>query len=474
VRFPSPRSLEDCPKIKFAAAQQQQAPNNSAQGRILMNSCTFAGFCSTTAAALVAGWFGPAQAQQPATAAPDVKLGIVSFLTGPAAAPFGIPGRNAAEIVIEELNSGKVPAPYNVPGLGGAKIEARYVDEAGSTANQVTEFRNLVQRDNVDAVVGYVSSGSCLAVTPVAEELKTLTVFYDCGTPRIFEEAPRKYVFRPSPHATMDNVAAALYITHKMQNITSYSGLNQNYAWGQDSWRDFVLAMKVLAPNAKVDRELFPKLFAGEYGAEISNLLTSNSQVLHTSFYDGDLEAFVFQAGARGLLQRMPSIMTTGEAAMLRLGAKLPDGTIIGARGPHGPLARDSELNRWFVKVYTDRYGIPPTYPSYQMAQSILGLKVAWDKAASKKGSGRPSPEEIGAAFEGIEFQGPSTQVRMALGNGHQGISETAYASYRFNKQEGKPELTDVVYYPAECVNPPEGVTAVAWLEGGMKGAKCK
>ena len=41
----------------------------------------------------------------------------------------------------------------------------------------VTEFRNLVQRDDVDAVVGYVSSGSCLAVTPVAEELKPLTVF---------------------------------------------------------------------------------------------------------------------------------------------------------------------------------------------------------------------------------------------------------------------------------------------------------
>jgi branched-chain amino acid transport system substrate-binding protein len=109
----------------------------------------------------------------------------------------------AAEILIEALNSGKVPAPYDTQlGLGGTKIEAKYVDDAGSTANQVTEFRNLVQRDNVDAVVGYVSSGSCLAVAPVAEELKTLTVLYDCGTPRIFEEAARKYVFRVSPHAT--------------------------------------------------------------------------------------------------------------------------------------------------------------------------------------------------------------------------------------------------------------------------------
>ena len=434
-----------------------------------------ASFLLASAAALVQGWALPADAQQPAAAAPNVKLGIVSFLTGPAAAPFGIPGRNAAEILIEALNLGKVPAPYDTPvGLGGTKIEAKYVDEAGSTANQVTEFRNLVQRDNVDAVVGYVSSGSCLAVAPVAEDLKALTVLYDCGTPRIFEEAARKYVFRVSPHATMDSVGAALYVTQKLKNISLYSGLNQNYAWGQDSWRDFVLAMRMLAPKAAVDKELFPKLFAGEYGAEISALLTSNSQFIHSSFYDGDLEAFVFQAGARGLLQRIPVVMTTGEAALLRLGARLPDGTIIGGRGPHGPLAKESELNRWFVKVYTDRYGIPPTYPSYHMAQSILGLKTAWDKAEGNKGSGRPSPEEVAAAFEGIEFQGPSTAISMRLGKGHQGISETAYATYRFNKQEAKPELTDVAYYPAECVNPPEGVTAVAWLEGGMKDAKCK
>jgi branched-chain amino acid transport system substrate-binding protein len=109
-----------------------------------------------------------AQGQQP----PPVKLGIVTFLTGPAASPFGVPGRNAAEIVIESLNAGKVPAPYNTVGLGGSKIEPKIIDEAGSAANVVTEFRNLVQRDQVDAVVGYISSGNCLAVTPIAEELK--------------------------------------------------------------------------------------------------------------------------------------------------------------------------------------------------------------------------------------------------------------------------------------------------------------
>jgi branched-chain amino acid transport system substrate-binding protein len=413
-----------------------------------------------------------AQAQQPAApAVAPVKLGIVSFLTGPAASPFGIPGRNGAEIIIEAFNAGKAPAPFNKVGFGGAKIEAKYVDEAGSAANVVTEFRNLVQRDQVDAVVGYVSSGNCLAVTPLAEDLKELTVFYDCGTPRIFEEKARSYVFRVAPHATMDSVGAARYLLAKKKNLTSFSGINQNYAWGQDSWRDFVGAMKDLAPKVTVDKVLFPKLFAGEYGAEISTLLTSNSQALHTSFYDGDLESFVYQEQARGLDKRMTIIMTAGEAAIWRLRDKIPDGTIIGARGANGPLARDTEINRWFQKIYTDRYNIPPTYTSYQMAESLLGLKLAYEKA--QKAGAKPTTDEIAASFKGLEFDSPAGHVKMAIGGGHQGITETAYGTYRFNKQTKEPEIVDIVRYPAECVNPPEGVDADKWITEGMKGAKC-
>src|SRR3974377_607044 len=111
---------------------------------------------SAVATAVIAS----AQARQPPPA--PVKLGIVSFLTGPAASPFGIPGRNGAEIVIEAFNSGKAPPPFEKVGLGGARIEAKFVDEAGSAANVVTEYRNLVQRDQVDVGIAYVSSGACL------------------------------------------------------------------------------------------------------------------------------------------------------------------------------------------------------------------------------------------------------------------------------------------------------------------------
>jgi len=420
------------------------------------------------AVAALIGAAAPAGAQDG-----TLKIGIVAFLSGPAAGPFGVPARNAAEMLIEHINDGSMPPPYGSKGLAGRTIEPVYIDEAGGTTTQVTEMRNLVQRENVDAIVGYISSGSCLAVSPVAEELEVLTVLFDCGTPRIFEENSYNYVFRTTPHATMDSVGAAHYVKDKLGDISSYAGINQNYAWGQDSWRDFVLAMETVAPAAEISAELFPKLFAGEYGSEISALLVSDAEALHSSLWGGDLESFIFQSVARGLPQRIPMVLTTAETVMFRLGEELPDGTIVGARGPNGVLAADTELNRWFRENFTERYDTPPVYSAYHMAHAVLGLKSAFDKAAEANGGEQPSIDEVIAAFENLTFESVGQTLRMELGNGHQAIGETAYGTYEYDEETDTPKIVDVIRYPAKCVNPPKDMSSVEWLEAGMPGAEC-
>jgi branched-chain amino acid transport system substrate-binding protein len=428
--------------------------------------------CKAIAAgALTAGLVaaaGTAQAQD------SLKLGIVAFYTGPAAGPFGIPARNAAELTIEAINAGTLPAPYNSAGVAGLNIDPVYIDESGGTAKVVTDYRNAVQRQGVEAFVGYISSGSCVAIAPVAEELKTFTILFDCGTPRIFEEAEYQYVFRTTATATMDSVGAARYVMTKFPEVSNYQGINQNYAWGQDSWRDFDLAMKALKPDIESKDSLFPKLFAGQFGAEISTLSVSRPEVLHSSLWGGDLESFLLQASARGLNQQMQMVMTTAETTMFRLGAKLPDGIVVGARGPFGVLAPDTELNRWFQQNYTDRFTTPPTYSAYHMLQGLLGLKFAFDKAGQAKGDGKPNQEEASAALAGAEFDTVIGPMKMALGNGHQAVTGTAYGLSKFNKETGTASIVDVMEFAADCVNPPEGVDSVAWIEGGMQGAKCE
>src|SRR5262249_20329174 len=98
-----------------------------------------------------------------------------------------------------------------------------------------------------------------------------------------------------------------------------------------------------------------------------------------------------------------------------------PDGTIIGARGQHALLAPDNPLKRWFAQTYTDRFSMAPIYPAYDMAQSMLGLKAAWEKAQAKKGGARPSTDEIIAAFEGIDIPTRGRGGGTGEGKGHPG-----------------------------------------------------
>jgi len=398
----------------------------------------------------------------------SVKVGFVTFLSGGAAGPFGIPARNAAELMIQSINSGEVPAPYNTAGVGGASIDPIFVDENSKQKN--ADYLKLVEKDGVDMIVGYISSGSCKAIAPEAEKAKKLTILFDCGTPQIFEEivTDPKYTFRTGGHATMDNVAAAKYLKAKGVSIANVAGINQNYAWGQDSWRDFSASISQLDGGSKVATEQFPKIYAGQYGSEISALLTSKPDVVHSSFWGGDMEAFIIQGSARGIFERSSVVLTTGETAMHRLGAQMPDGTIIGARGPHGDLAPESQLNDWFRKAYFDRFGTLPTYPSYKMAQALLGVKAAADKAGSA------DQDAVIGALRGLEWEGPSGKVSMTLANGHQAIQDTAYGTYKYDKAAGKAVLVDVVRFPAECVNPPAGVNSLDWINGGFQGAKCE
>jgi branched-chain amino acid transport system substrate-binding protein len=417
---------------------------------------------SATLVALLTSFVLYAQAPTPAPEAKPFRIGIVTFLSGGAAGPFGVPARNGAETLVEALNAGKVPAPYATKGLGGRPIEVVYVDEAGGTTKQVLEYRDLVQRQNVDAVIGYISSGDCLAIAPVAEELKKLTIFFDCGTPRIFEDAAYKYVFRTAGHAAMDNVAAALYVTEKLPRLKKFAGINQNYAWGQDSWADFEASMKVLKPDATVTTSQMPKLLSGQYGAEISALLGAGADVIHSSFWGGDLDALILQGGPRGLFKKSVAVLTAGETATHKLGSHIPDGTIIGARGPHGAYAPDNELNKWFRGAYEDRYSLSPNYPAYHMSQAILGLKSAVEKAGKDA-----TMDQVAAALERLEFDTPSGKIRMAIGKGHQAVEPTVYG--RAKTVNGKLTFTDVKQYPAEKVNPPDGVKSADWIKNGFK-----
>ena len=128
----------------------------------------------------------------------------------------------------------------------------------------------------------------------------------------------------------------------------------------------------------------------------------AKADVIHSSFWNGDLEALILQGGPRGLMKSSLTILTTGETAMHKLGSQIPDGTVLGARGPFGPYAPNNAYNKWFSAGFEKKFSSLPNYASYQMAQAFLGVKAAWEKAQDANGGKRPSAEQVAAAVRAV------------------------------------------------------------------------
>lgn len=397
------------------------------------------------------------------------KLGFVTFLSGGASGPFGVPAAQGAETVIKAINEGSLPPPYDSKGVNGLMLESVVVDEAGGPTKQVEEYRNLVQRQDVDAVIGYISSGDCLAIGPVAEEMEMFTIAFDCGTSRLFAELEDpQYMFRTGLDAVADNVGAARYLAETHPNAERIAGIQQNYAWGQDSWQDFTLAMEQLMPEAEIITNQTPQIFQGSYGTEISALQTRRPEIIHSSMWGGDMESFVAQANARGLLAQATALLTTGESGLHRFEGQAPNGTILGGRGPFGAFMPENELSDWFRKAYEEQHGTPPSYPASKAAQAVLALKYAADNSGAE---GVPSPEQLAAALKGAKFPSVSGTVHMALADGHQALQPMYYGEYHY--EDGEASLRNVRSYAGDCVSAPDGQDPQEWIKAGFPGASC-
>ncbi len=395
-------------------------------------------------------------AQKPA----EIKIAMVDFMSG-GAAKFGTGALNAGKMLFDQINE--------QGGIGGVKVSYQMVDENGTVDQVVTNFRRLVLDEKVDAVIGYTSSANCLAVAPVAEELKKLTVIHICGTYRLFEEGSYKYVIRTSSQGVTDSVGAAAYVARMKPDLKTVAGINDDYAWGRDSWDMFIHALRRLKPDVQVREELWPKAFVGEYSAEISKLQAARPDVIHTSLWGGHMDSFIKQAQARGLFGESLVIMTTGETALLTLSRDVPQGVAMSGRGQYLyiPEPEKNEMNRRFIADYSSQFNEIPVYPAYRMAQSILGLKAAYEKAIQAKNGGWPTQEEVIAAWDDLTYETPTGTIRT---RSHDSQQQAVYGitSGNYDPKWGFPLLDRIQVFPADKVNPPLGTKTIQWIDSSF------
>ena len=189
--------------------------------------------------------------------------------------------------------------------------------------------------------------------------------------------------------------------------------------------------------------------------------------MIHSSLWGGDLEGLVLQGAPRGLFEKHKVILSAGEPAINRLGARIPDGTILGARGPFGPFAPDTELARWLKTAYQDRYQVPPNYASFKMAQAILGVKAAYEKA---KGSGSDAarPGQDHRRVREPDLRGPGRHGEDGARQGPSGGDGRGGRHHQGARAASSRSSTSRAI-PADKVTPPDGMKSEAWIKSGLK-----
>ncbi len=387
----------------------------------------------------------------------ELKVGITTFLSGPASV-FGVPAKAAAELYIEQINA--------AGGINGVKIVPTFIDEGVGADKLLSEYRRVVQEGDTKVMLASISSGNCNIIAPVAEDLKVLNIMWDCGTEKVLEDKRYRYVTRTQANATTEMVATVLYLLKTKPDIKSIAVMNQDYAWGRDSWELFRNTLLTLKPDVKIVAELFPKFGATDYSTEISRLQALRPEVILSTSWGGDLDTFVRQASQRGLMKSSLMVLPLAESSLERLGTALPDGVIVGSRGDHYFLhpehKNNAKLNN-FVKKFKDKTGAYPIYSVYHMVQGLDGLVAGYQKAIKANKGQWPSTEQVADAMHGLEFSGLTNMVKIREDG--QGLEDQLLGLTKKTPAYAFPTLEKMSVYPADLITTPVGQKSPEWVK---------
>ena len=386
----------------------------------------------------------------------SLKIGMTTFLTG-SASVFGVPARDAMDMMVANLN--------DAGGINGVPVEVTYIDEGAGAEALTSEYRRVA--GNSELMMAGISSGNCQTLAPLAEDLQVPNLMWDCGTQRIFEEAEYDYVFRPQANATAEMMAAVIYLLETKPDFKTIAVVNQDYAWGRDSWDIFRRALEVMKPDVEVVGEFFPKFGAADFSAEISRLQGLQPDVILSTSWGGDLDTFVQQAVQRGLMNTSTFVLPLAESSLERLGSSLPAGHVIGARGDHyflHPERRDDEDFKAFVAGFQEKTGSIPIYSVFHAAQALEAMKAAYENAIETNSVDWPSEEQLLAAFDGLEFQAFGRPITLREDN--QGVEAQLMGTSVQTGDYPFATLENIKIYAGEQLLPPVGEESLEWIGG--------
>ncbi|NSY99563.1 ABC transporter substrate-binding protein [Agrobacterium tumefaciens] len=346
--------------------------------------------CLSTAilslAALAPGFAGQAKADE----AP-IKLGIVAPMSGPNAR-YGAFSMHGAELAVKEIN--------DAGGVNGHKIELYNADSQGTPVEGVSATRRLIDQDEVDFVIGDVSSSVTLAMQPVAEDAGVLLLNAASSNPKITYGAGVggfKWTYRNYPTDENRALIVAKYAAEQ-RGFTKFAVLSVDSDYG----RSAIEFTKKYLPDFK--GEILSEDYYKEGEVDFRSVLAK--------IRDGGAEAIIMYGLADTtpiVARQMVELGLAGKVTLIGNGEFNTEKTIASApTALEGAVeaaawlpAWDSPESKAFVEKFTATYNEAPNNHAY----------VHWDTvnllAAAVREAGSIDREAVRAALSKIKYKSP-------------------------------------------------------------------
>jgi branched-chain amino acid transport system substrate-binding protein len=339
-----------------------------------------------SAALLVA--FAATAAPYALAAGPDLKIALIAGKTG-ALEAYAKETETGFMLGLEYLTGGKME-------INGRKLKVIVKDDQSKPDLGRTLLAEAYGDDKVEIAVGTSSSGSALAMLPVAKEYKKVLIVEPAVADAITGDKWNKYIFRTARNSMQDALAAATTLKGG-----SVAFLAQDYAFGRDGVKAGKEALAATGSKATVVHE--------EYAPAAATDFTAPTQRLFDALKDKP------QPRVLGIVWAGPNPMNKiADMKPERFGISLaPGGNILPVMktwknyaGTEGTIYYyyafpKNKMNDWLVAEHTRRFKAPPdmfTAGGFAAASAVFS-------ALSKVPSG--NGDQLVAAMEGMQFETP-------------------------------------------------------------------
>ena len=324
-----------------------------------------------------------------------VRLGLVAPMSGPNAR-YGAFSLRGAQMAAKEIN--------DAGGVGGRKINVMPGDSQGTPVEGVSATRRLIDQDQVDFIIGDVSSSVTLAMQPVVEDAGVLLLNAASSNPMITYKAGVggfKWTFRNYPTDENRALIVLQYAAEK-KGFKKYSVLSVDTDYG----RAAIQFTKKYLPRFKSEilTEDYYKEGEVDFRSVLSKIRDSGAQAI-IMYGNADSTPIVGRQMIEvGIAGKIPLIGNAefNTASTIKAAPKALEGAIEAAAWLP---AFDSPKSKAFVEKFIAEYGEAPNNHAYVHWETVHLLAKAIEQANSI------DRDKVRAALSAIHYESAVGEV---------------------------------------------------------------